>query len=209
MDIQFHGANCLTITTKQARVVIDDNLADLGGKSVAKPGDIVLSTTGLKNKAAENQPKIAIDQPGEYEVSGISLYGVAARAHMDDQGQKSAVMYKLVADELRVLVTGHIFPELSNDQLEAIGMVDVMFVPVGGNGYTLDGVGALKVIKEVEPKLVVPTHYDAKGLQYPVPQHLLDDALKTLSMEPKETVAKLKLKASELGETTRLIVLES
>ena len=49
-------------------------------------------------------------------------------------------------------------------------MVDVMFVPVGGNGYTLDGVGALKLIKKVEPKLVVPTHYDDAMLQFPMPQ---------------------------------------
>lgn len=208
MDIQFHGANCLTIGTKHARVVIDDNLADIGAKSITKPGDIVLSTSEIKVKDAKTQVKIVIDQPGEYEVSGISIYGIGARAHMDEQGQKTAVMYKLVADELRILVTGHIFPELNDAQLEAIGMVDIMFVPVGGNGYTLDSVGALKVIKDIEPKLVVPTHYDIKGLQYPMPQHSLEDALKTLSMEPKERLSKLKLKPADLGETMQLIVLE-
>ena len=206
MDIQYYGANCIALSTKQARVVIDDNLADLGAKPAAKPGDIALFTTAHADPA---QPaKIMIDQPGEYEASGVSIYGIAARSHMDEAGKKTATMYKLVLEDVRILVVGHIYPELSDTQLEAIGMVDVMFVPVGGNGYTLDGVGALKVIKGVEPKLVIPTHDGSKDLTFPVPQQPLEEALKALAMEPKETVAKLKLKPGDLSDTMQLIVLE-
>jgi L-ascorbate metabolism protein UlaG (beta-lactamase superfamily) len=87
-------------------------------------------------------------------------------------------------------------------------MVDVMIVPVGGNGYTLDGIGALKLIKKIEPKVVIPTHFDDRSLTFPVPQQPLDQALKSLAMEPKETVSKLRLKGSELGDLSQLIVLE-
>lgn len=207
MDIQFYGANCITLTTKQARVTIDDNLADLGAKSVAKAGDIAIFTGVHADPTAE--AKIMIDQPGEYEVSGVSIYGIAARAHMDEDKQKTATMYKFIVDDMRILVTGHIYPELSDAQLEAIGMIDVMLVPVGGNGYTLDSVGALKLIKKIEPKVVIPTHYDNKDLQFAVPQQSLEDALKGLAMEPKETTVKLRTKAADLGDaTTQLIVLE-
>lgn len=206
MDMQFHGANCLTLTTKRARITVDDNLADLGGKTVTKADDIVLFTGAHGDPA--HQPKILIDQPGEYEVSGVSMYGIAARAHMDEENKKTATMYKLIIDDMRVLITGHVYPELSDKQLETIGMIDVMFVPVGGYGYTLDGVGALKLIKKIEPKLVVLTHYDTKGLTFPVPQQPLDEALKAIGMEPKETVAKLKLKPTDLADTTQLVVLE-
>lgn len=206
MDIQFHGGNCITLHTKHARVTIDDNLTDLGVKTAAKSEDLALFTGIHADPAAK--PKIAIDHPGEYEVSGIFIYGIAARAHLDEERQKTATMYKLVIDDTRVLVTGHIYPELSDSQLERIGMIDVMFVPVGGNGYTLDGIGALKLIKKVEPKLVIPTHYDDKGLTFPVPQQTLDQALKALAMEPKETVAKLKLKAGEFSDITQLVVIE-
>jgi L-ascorbate metabolism protein UlaG (beta-lactamase superfamily) len=72
----------------------------------------------------------------------------------------------------------------------------------------MDAVGALNVIKSIEPKLVIPTHYDDKGLKYPVPQVSLEEALKGLAMEPKETVPKLKLKPADISETTELIVLE-
>ncbi len=206
MDLQFYGANCVVATGKQARIVIDDNLAELGAKSVAREGDIALLTASREQPAAG--VKLLVDQPGEYEVAGVSVYGIAARGHMDEEGKKTATMYKLVVDDLSILVTGHIYPELSDDQLEAIGMVDLMIVPVGGNGYTLDGVGALKLIKKVEPKVVVPTHYDDPKLNFPVPQQTLEQALKNLAMEPKESVAKLKLKPAELGDVTQLIVLE-
>lgn len=207
MDIQFYGANCVTLSTKHARVVIDDNLEELGGKTIGKPGDLLLFTAA--HSAPKGQPKLVIDTPGEYEASGVSVYGIAARAHMDEQNKKTATLYKLVIDDLRVLVTGHIYPELSDKQLEQIGMIDVMIVPVGGNGYTLDSIGALRIAKKVEPKLIIPTHYAAKNLTYPVPQQQLEDALKTLAMEPKETVSKLKIKSSDFGDVMQLVVLES
>lgn len=206
MDVQFYGANCISLATKQARVVIDDTIAELGGKGTLKAGDIALFTMAHGNSAQD--AKIVIDQPGEYEVSGVSVYGIAARAHIDEASQRTATMYKLVIDDLKILVTGHIYPELNDKQLEQIGMIDVMFVPVGGNGYTLDPVGALKLIKKVEPKLVIPTHYDAGKLSFPVPQQSLEDALKTLAMEPKETVSKLKVKSSELTDVTQLVIVE-
>ncbi|HSX16614.1 MAG TPA: MBL fold metallo-hydrolase [Patescibacteria group bacterium] len=208
MDIQFYGANCIVLSGKQARIVIDDNLAEMGGKTVSKEGDITLFTTAHSGPAGAGTSKIVIDQPGEYEVSGVSIYGIAARAHMDEEKGKTATMYKIVFEDLSVLVAGHIYPELSDAQLEAIGMIDVLFVPVGGNGYTLDGVGALKIIKKVEPKLIVPTHYDDPKLHFEMPQQSLEQALKALAMEPKDTVPKLKLKPADLVETNGLIVIE-
>src|SRR5262249_28679567 len=128
MDIQFHGANCLTFTGKRARIVVDDNLNELGAKTVAKEGDITLQT--FQMPAPQTQSKLIVDQPGEYEVSEVSIYGIAARAHMDEERQRTTTMYKLVLDDTSILVTGHIYPELSDAQLEAIGTVDIMIVPV-------------------------------------------------------------------------------
>ncbi|HSX35043.1 MAG TPA: MBL fold metallo-hydrolase [Candidatus Saccharimonadales bacterium] len=207
MDMQFYGANCIVIGSKQGRIVIDDNLADLGGKSVAKEGDITLYT--MAHGLPSATPRLLIDQPGEYEVFGISVYGIAARAHMDEQGKKTATMYKIMTEDLSILVIGHVYPELNDTQLEKIGMVDIMFVPVGGNGYTLDGIGALKLVKKIEPKLVVPTHYDDSRLHFEVPQQTLEQGVKALAMEPKETVAKLRVKPAELADAnTQLVVLE-
>lgn len=206
MDMQFYGANCVVLTYKGARLVIDDNLGAIGGKDVVRADDIVLFTG--EHTDVKGPVKLLVDQPGEYEVADFSIVGVAAQAHLDDSTKKAATMYKVTAGEVNVLITGHIYPNVSDAQLEALGPVDVMVVPVGGNGYTLDAVGALKVVKDVEPKLVIPTHYADKSLQYEVPQQELEVALKELAMEPKETTPKLKLKPTDFSEGTQLIVLE-
>lgn len=206
MELQYFGANCLRLNVKKASLVIDDNLQDLGAKPVTKNGDIALFSGPHGTPAAET--KLVIDHPGEYEVSEVSIQGIAARAHTDEEGAKTATIFKVVGDDIRLVVTGHVFPELSDDQLEAIGTVDVLVIPVGGNGYTLDATGALKIMKKIEPKIVIPTHYADTSLDYPVPQQELETALKELAMEPKETVSKLKIKANDIGETTELIVLE-
>lgn len=208
MEIQYFGANCVRISTKKASVIIDDNLADLGQKSVTKNGEIALFTGAHGDSSPKTEEKIVIDKPGEYEVSDVSIRGIAARSHMDEEGKNSATIFKIVDDDIKAIVVGHIYPELDDDQLEAIGMVDVLILPVGGNGYTLDGIGALKVIRKIEPKIVIPTHFDEKGFAFPVPQQPLAEVLKSLAMEPKETLPKLKVKPVELTDTTQLIVLE-
>lgn len=205
MDLQFHGANCISLTYKGDRLVIDDTLSALGAKGVIKADDVALYTGAHE---ADRPARLTFNGPGEYEVSDISIIGVAARAHSDEERDRTATILKFIAGDMSVLVTGHIYPELSEKQLEAIGIVDVMFVPVGGNGYTVDPIGALTLIKEIEPKLVIPTHYSDKVLKYSVPQQELEVALKEMSMEPKETVSKLKLKPSELSDVTQLVILE-
>lgn len=205
MDLQFYGANCLSVTHKGSRIVIDDNLADLGGKSILKADDVALFTGP---HGSSDVARLSFDSPGEYEVSDVSVIGIAARAHIDAPGSLAATMFKLVTGDLSILITGHIYPELTDDELEAVGVIDLLIVPVGGNGYTVDPVGALKLIKSIEPKLVVPTHYADPSLKFPVPQQELSVALVELAMEPRETVSKLKLKHSELTDITQLILLE-
>jgi hypothetical protein len=206
MELQYYGANCLRLSAKKAQIVVDDNLAELGLKDMTKPSDISLRTS--REFPEHKDVAFAAELPGEYEVAGVVIHGIAARSHMDEEGQQSAVIYTIEADESKVAILGHIYPELSEDQLEQIGLVDVAVVPVGGNGYTLDGVGALKVIKQIEPKVVIPTHYADPKIKYQVPQTALADAVKSLGMEVSETVGKYKIKPTELSDTAKLVVLE-
>ncbi len=205
MDIQFYGANCITLSNKQVRFVFDDNLAQLGAKSIVKPGDVCLFSSPHPELMPET--KMVIDMAGEYEISGITIRGIQTRAHMDEETERTAIMYKITAGDVKILVTGHIFPKLSESRLEEIGMVDVMLVPVGGNGYTLDPVGALQIIKQVEPKLVVPTHYADSALNFEVPQQDIEEAIKTIGFEQGESVAKLQYKTPEIS-ITQVVVLQ-
>lgn len=206
MEFQFYGANCVRVVGKKAAITIDDNLAELGLKSATKAGDIALFTGPHGEPKAD--AKISIDLPGEYEVSNTSIKGVSAQAHMDEAAKKTATIFKIIAEDLRIVVLGHIYPDLNEHQLEAIGTVDVLIIPVGGNGYTLDPIGALKLIKKIEPKLIIPTHYADRDINFEVPQQSLDEALKALAIEVSETVPKIKVKSGEFGEAIQLVVLE-
>ncbi len=205
MDIQFYGANCVTITIKGIRIVVDDNLAELGAKSIVRADDIVLYTGPHAEAAPEG--RLMFDSPGEFEVADISIVGIPERLHLDEGGLR-ATMFKITTSDLSLLVVGHVYPSVDEDQLERIGLTDIMIVPVGGSGYTLDPLGALKLIKEVEPKLIIPTHYAMDGIKYPVPQTDLQTALRELGMESRMQSGKLKLKASDITDIAQLVVLE-
>src|SRR5580704_4935073 len=100
MDLQFFGANCISVTYKGARIVIDDNLAELGGKSITKPDDIALFT----GPHADVNARLVFDGPGEYEASDLSIVGIAARLHLDAEPEgHSTTMYKLMTGEFSLL----------------------------------------------------------------------------------------------------------
>lgn len=206
MELQYFGGNCVTISTKKTTLVVDDNLADLGLKAITKDDNIALFTQKHEDPTAK--VKLVVDTPGEYEVSGVSISGVGVRAYKDETDQKSAVVYKIVAGDIRIAIAGHIFPDLTENQLEAIGMVDVLILPVGGNGLTLNGLEALKVIRKIEPKIIIPTHYSDKQVKYAEQQQSLEEAVKDIALEVNQTLPRLKIKPAEITENTQLIVLE-
>jgi L-ascorbate metabolism protein UlaG (beta-lactamase superfamily) len=205
MELTYHGGNCIVINHKKTRLVVDDNLDKLGLKNVRKDGDILLFTdtsAGVKDKKV----KFVVNSPGEYEISNFSINGISARAHIGEDGKK-AIIYRIIIDDVRIAIAGNIHPDLSDSQLEAVGTVDILVVPVGGNGYTLDGTGAIGLIRKVEPKIVIPVHYADKSVKYPVPQADLESAVKAMSMEIADTQDSIKPKGLETIGNTRLIVL--
>jgi L-ascorbate metabolism protein UlaG (beta-lactamase superfamily) len=207
MEITYYGANCVVISNKKTRLVVDDNLDKLGLKNIEKDGDILLFTDSAGADGYDHKKaKSVVNSPGEYEISNASIRGIPARAHVDENG-KTAIIYKVIIDDTRIAIFGNIYPELSDSQLEDIGTIDILCTPVGGNGYTLDGTGAIGLIKKIEPKIVIPTHYADPKIKYPVPQTDLDAALKAMSMEAFETQDSLKPKGLEVIENTKLIVL--
>lgn len=208
MEIKYFGANAIRVQTKKVGVVVDDNLSSLGQKSVTKPNDLSVYT---RKQDETKLPKSVfyVDRPGEYEVMNVSIKGVSAQAHIDEPGTKNAVMYRLVINDFKIGIIGHVYPDISEEQLEALGMIDVLFIPVGGNGYTLDAIGALKIIKKIGPSIVVPTHYKDSKIKYEVPQDSIEDVRKVFSMEPVEEMEALSLKSREFAEGTRLVILKN
>lgn len=205
MELQYYGGNCVRLTTKKASVVVDDNLDRLKLKKITKPQDIFLRSS---EAIPPSDARFTAEMPGEYEISGVVIEATAARAYDDEESKRSAVIFKVLADDMRVLFTGNIHPNLSEEQIESIGLVDIVFIPVGGNGATLEPEDALKLIKKIEPRMVIPTHYGDKAVAYNPDQKTLEEVIKVLSMEPQQETGKFKPKASEFGESPKLVVLE-
>jgi len=197
VDIEFKGGNCVVISGKKDTFVTDPKLSDLGLSDQGAHASAVLltqTTFGVE----PDEDVLVIDGPGEYEVKNCSIRGIPARRHSElSETAHNATMYRLDMDDISVAILGHIDPNLTDEQMEALGTIDVLVVPVGGSGYTLDYKSAVALVRKIEPKIVVPTHYAEEGVKYEVPQQPLEDFVKELGAATEE-LPKLKLKAGSL-----------
>lgn len=209
MDIQYYGANCIRITTKKANIIID-GIFEGSSKSLIKAGDIALFTNNNQSKI-EDEVKLVIDQPGEYEVGDTSILGIPARSYGAEQKTHGNTIFKIESEDVKLAVIGNIDPQLTDTQLELLGEVNVVVIPVGNKDITLSGSDALSLIKNIEPYIVIPTHYADQKTKYEKPQATLQEALKELAMEVSETVAKIKLKSNNFseGDSVKLVILEN
>lgn len=203
MDISFHGANCIKIATKLTTVVVDDNLEVLGAKSVTGNEDVAVCT---QERIKVANGRLMLDSAGEYELADLTVIGIQTRAYTDSEDEQTATIFKFVSGTNQVVVLGHVQPKLTDKVLEAIGVVDVLLIPVGGRGYTLDAEDAANVIKLIEPKVIVPTHYEQKGFNFEVPQSTLEEFTAKLGVTAPAPVRNIKLK----GEVeSGIVILES
>lgn len=193
-DIEYKGANAVVFTTKKTRVVFDPKVSLAGGKDVSVNGNVEVVTED-RFKLDKAAPELLFDSPGEYEVSDIALKGVAAQRHIDseEQGQHSTI-YRVVIGGVRMVVIGNVAPTLNDTQLEEIGIVDLAVIPIGGGGYTLDATSAAAMIRQIEPRAVVPVHYADDSLKYEVPQDDLEVFVKELGSGVVEAGPKHKIK---------------
>lgn len=210
MELEYYGANCFRIKTRQGSVVVDDNLDKLGVKNPTKDADVVFYTSRqLLSEKAISKARLVIDSAGEFEVGDLSAKSMQTRGHMDEEGVESAFVHQFLYEGTTLTVLGHLHPDLSDDLLEMISGTDVLIVPVGGNGYTLDAVGATSAVKKIEPHVIIPSQYDVAGLKFEIPAASLEDFIKTAALhatEPKDSYAVNK-PDSELVGQTHIVVL--
>lgn len=193
-DIEYKGGNSVVIASKKASLIVDPKLSLVGLKDIKTKDEIELATE-TRFRVANSDARIIIECPGEYEVGDFTVRGIAATRHIDTPDQeKLSTIYRIECGDIKIAVLGNIAPKLDDDQLEAIGLVDILVLPVGGGGYTLDATSATAVVRAVEPKVVIPIHYEDTGLRYEVPQDSLATFVAELGV-PVETVAKYKIKS--------------
>lgn len=195
-DIEYKGANSLVVATKKIQLVIDPKLSLVGLKDLPTKDAIEIATeTRFQLNAPE--AKLHIEGPGEYELAQVAIKGIPAIRHLDHESHEPlSTIYRIESSDVRVAVLGNIAPKLSEEQLEEIGIVDVLVIPVGGNGYTLDATSAATIVRQIEPRAVIPVHYADPSLKYEVPQDTLDIFTKELAAPIEDAGTKYKIKSA-------------
>ena len=192
-EIEYKGANSVIISTKKSTLITDPKLSLVGLKDISTKDAVELATEARFATNNENA-RLNIEGPGEYGVGEFDIKGIAAQRHLDSESDPFiSTIYRVEVNETRIAILGNIYEKLSEVQLEDIGLVDILILPVGGNGYTLDATGAANLTRSIDPKIVIPVHFAETGITYEVPQETLETFVKELGA-PIEESPKFKLK---------------
>jgi L-ascorbate metabolism protein UlaG (beta-lactamase superfamily) len=195
-DIEYKGGNGVVISTKKSVTVIDPKLSVVGLKDL-NVKDAIEIATEARFAVNGQDARLVVEGPGEYEIGDFSIKGVRATRHLDTEADEPlSTMYRIEIGDVRIAVIGNVTPKLHEDQLEELGIIDVLILPVGGSGYTLDATSATTIVRQIDPKVVIPVHYADSALKYEVPQDTIDTFTKELAATVEQVGPKYKVKAS-------------
>ena len=214
MDIKYLGHSSFLIKTKEARIVTDPFDSKMVGIKYPKvEADVVtLSHHHLDHDRAEQvggNPLI-IDWPGEFEKNSVRIFGYES-FHDAEQGAQRGpnVMYKFEAEDISVLHCGDLGHALESGFVDKIEGVDILMVPTGGF-FTIDAEAAVKVIKQIDPSIVIPMHYGHAALNQENFSGLqgVEEFLKLMGVTSVEPVEKLVVKKDDLAaEDLKVVVM--
>jgi L-ascorbate metabolism protein UlaG (beta-lactamase superfamily) len=209
LDITWHGHSCFRLRGRDVAIVTDPYDRGTGFPTLRLTADVVSISHEHPNhshvqavQAGSGRPRF-VDGPGEYEIGGAMIAGVAT--YRDKQrgkvhGKNTAYLFEF--DDLSVCHLGDLGHSLSAEQIEALKDADVLLVPVGGQ-CTIDASEAAEVVSQLEPKIVIPMHYGTPKVQ-------LDSAerfCKELAAEDPQVSPKLTVTRSSLPAETQVVLL--
>lgn len=206
MQIQYFGLSSFKISTKAATIITDPFHKDSGLVPPRGQADVLI--LAQKNKSLYSATSgisgehFNVTDPGEYDIKGVTITGIPLK-----QDDKFVTIFLVESEDIRILNLTHIKEfNLSEEELESLGDIDVLILPVGGN-TVMSASTASKAVNAVEPKIVIPSHYKMSGL-------ILDlDPIEKFVKEmggKKEEMDKLSLKKKDLSEEgVKLVVLET
>jgi L-ascorbate metabolism protein UlaG (beta-lactamase superfamily) len=206
MELTWYGLSCFRLTERgKANVVTDPYNTKLGLPALKLKSDIVTishDAPGHNYLKAVSGYSHALTGPGEYEIGGVFVTGVATR-HRDESVRN--VLFVIDFNNLTVVHLGDIGQLPSQSQIEDFGEVNVLLVPVGG-GSSLNAAQAAELVSMLEPNLVVPMHYAIPG------QNLeLDSAerfLKEMGVTDVAEESVLRVTSTSLPEETEVVLLQ-
>lgn len=217
MVISWLGQSCFKLQVKgeggaDVTIVIDPYAPSLGRKL---PRSLTADILLLSHDHADHHYRdgvsgnpFTVTGPGEYETKGIFVYGIPTfhdATNGKDRGGNT--MYHITAEGITLLHAGDVGHTLTEQQLGIVEDANVFFVPVGGGG-ALTAQGAVEMVSQIEPRIVIPMHYALPGITMKLDS--ADRFCKEMGASTKEKVDKLRLTAKDLPqEETRVILFEA
>ena len=164
MKLTWYGHACFKLDSSDGAVVFDpyERGKVPGSELPALEADMVISSHKHSDHYAPSMVSISTQTPG-FDVERIACF------HDEAGGTKRGRNYITVIESegLRVAHMGDIGHQLSKKQLEKLGKIDIMLLPVGGT-YTLNADEAAELVKSAQPRAVVPMHYLRNGIGFDV-----------------------------------------
>lgn len=211
MTISWYGHSCFKIANQGGHltIIIDPFDKKIGLNPPRASADIVIVSHDHDDhsnvKTITGNPFL-IDSPGEYEIKGISILGCSS-FHDDKKGRERGIniIYLIKMDKIRICHLGDFGQEkLTDKQLEKIGQVDILMIPVGGT-YTIGPREAFKIIKQLEPNVIIPMHYKLPGLKINLAD--VKDFLKEMGLNGQPPIDKLTIKRKDLTSKEMEVIL--
>jgi L-ascorbate metabolism protein UlaG (beta-lactamase superfamily) len=145
---------------------------------------------------------LVISGPGEYETKGVFIKGFQSKTNYGGK-EKINTVYIVVLEGMTLCFLGALSDEkLSPEFLEAVEDIDILFLPIGDEGV-LDSAKANKLAVTLEPKIIIPMHYDEVGVA-----GSLKKFLKESGEEGVKPIDKLTLKKKDLdGKEGEVVIL--
>jgi L-ascorbate metabolism protein UlaG (beta-lactamase superfamily) len=207
VDVTWLGQSCFRLRGRSAAVVTDPYPPALGPR-LKLDANLVTVSHGHESHSHVQAVRDAyvIEGPGEYEVGGVTVRGLPT-FHDGSEGAEHGrnTVYVIELDDVRVCHLGDLGHALDDRALEAIGNVDVLLVPVGG-GTSLDGARAAEVVRQVEPRYVVPMHFGHPAIRAELAP--VERFLKEMGVPEAEPQSKLAVQASSAEAETKVVVLD-
>jgi L-ascorbate metabolism protein UlaG (beta-lactamase superfamily) len=210
VDITWLGLSCFRIRGSQAIIITDPFPPGLGYTLGKQTADIVTVSHQHPSHSyvqGINGEHRLLRGPGEYEISGVLILGIAAyHDAVKGQSRGKNTVYLMEIDGVAVCHLGDIGHVLSDEQVEEMGNVDILMLPVGGVS-TINAAMAAEIIRKLEPKAVLPMHYKTPKTDRelePVENFLKEMGLGQVESRPKFSVSK-----SNLPISTQVILLSA
>ncbi|MGC9467578.1 MAG: MBL fold metallo-hydrolase [Anaerolineae bacterium] len=213
MEIEWHGLGCFRLTERGCPSIVTDPFdeSQTGLRLPQAEVDIVTSSLLLEDSREATWPRIlgtprTLAAPGEYEIGGVFITGVASsRARKRGTRPERNVVYTINYDGVAVCHLGELTRAPTQAEVEAMGRVTVLLVPVGMPGGMTPAV-ASETVSLIEPEIVVPMQYRVPGLR--IERKPVAGFLKEMGVTDPSAVPSLRVTSGGEPDELQVVLLE-